>query len=453
MRDAVRFCFLQSHVLSVLVAGLLLAAWAPSGIAQPASAPSDTLTLDAAVQEALDRNFDAQVARNDAAIAENNVTLGNAGYLPRATASGQASQSLANSTVEFGGTQQIDSGVVSTRYNAAAEARWTLFDGFRRGATYDRLKAERDRQQAATREQIDLVVADVVIAYSDVARLQQQVQVFDEAVSISEERLRIARLRKDLGSASDLEVRQAVVDLNTDRADRLRTRADLTAARAGLARLLGRPATQRVAVSSEVEVDADLRQEQLRTIAQSQSPALRQADRAVTAAREDVSEQRADWFPSLDLFGGYSYARTENGAGAFQFNEVSQFEYGAAVAFTLFDGFERQRRIENAQVRVRTAEYRRSDAEVRLSAEITAAYDRYSNRLAVVDLERENLSAAAANVDVALERFRLGTITSVELREVQEQRIRAESRLLDARFEAKRAETELLRLSGQLTPR
>jgi len=129
---------------------------------------------------------------------------------------------------------------------------------------------------------------------------------------------------------------------------------------------------------------------------------------------------------------------------------VSQFEYGASLAFTIFDGFERQRRVENARVRVQTARYLRSDAEARLSAEITGAFDRYRNRVAVVDLELENVSAASANVDIALERFRLGTITSVELREVQQQQIRAESRLLDARFEAKRAETELLRLTGQL---
>jgi outer membrane protein TolC len=58
-----------------------------------------------------------------------------------------------------------------------------------------------------------------------------------------------------------------------------------------------------------------------------------------------------------------------------------------------------------------------------------------------------------ANVDVALKQFELGTITSVELRDVQEQFIEAESRLLTAQFEAKQAEVELLRLSGQLLKR
>jgi len=45
----------------------------------------------------------------------------------------------------------------------------------------------------------------------------------------------------------------------------------------------------------------------------------------------------------------------------------------------------------------------------------------------------------------------LGTINSIELREVQRTLISAESRLIQAQFEAKLAETELQRISGQLT--
>lgn len=455
MRDRVRL----TQALRVLIAGLVLSALsvflALPAHAQQASAavtPGDTLTLDRAVQQALASNFRIRIARNAATIAENNATLGNAGFLPVATADGRASQSLANSTQEFGDTRQTQTGVVSTDYNAGAEVRWTVFDGFQRLATYDQLQAEQGRQSAQTMQQVEEEVAAVVVAYSDVARLQQQVAVFDEAVAISEERFRIARLRKDLGSASDLEVRQAQVDLNTDRADRLRVRADLSDARAQLAQRLGLDGlnAQGLAVSEEAEIATGLEEERVQAVAERQSPAVVQARRAVDVAEQDVAIARGDWFPALDLFGGYSYARTEGGAGFLRFSEVSQFQYGASLVFTVFDGFNRSRRQENARVRVRTAEFALSDTRAQVAANITGAYERYATRLQVLELEQENLGAAAANVDIALERFRLGTITSVELREVQEQRIRAESRLLDARFEAKRAETELLRLSGQL---
>jgi outer membrane protein TolC len=67
-----------------------------------------------------------------------------------------------------------------------------------------------------------------------------------------------------------------------------------------------------------------------------------------------------------------------------------------------------------------------------------------------VDLEKDNLSNAEQTLDIALERFRLGTISSLELREAQRSFLESENRLINAEFEAKVAETELLRLSGEL---
>ncbi|PSQ84067.1 MAG: hypothetical protein BRD40_01485 [Bacteroidetes bacterium QS_1_65_9] len=60
------------------------------------------------------------------------------------------------------------------------------------------------------------------------------------------------------------------------------------------------------------------------------------------------------------------------------------------------------------------------------------------------------LDVASRNVDLALERFRLGTISAVRLREIQTSLTEARSRLVDARFEAKRAKITLRRLSGRL---
>jgi outer membrane protein TolC len=127
--------------------------------------------------------------------------------------------------------------------------------------------------------------------------------------------------------------------------------------------------------------------------------------------------------------------------------------YGLTLSFDVFDGLNRRRRLENAAVRQRTAELAVEDVRTQLTADLTSAFTNYRNRLELVALERENLDATSANVDIALERFELGEITSVELREVQEQLIQAESRLLAAQFEAKQAEVTLLQLSGQLRDR
>ena len=441
------------RLVPVLLVGALLV---PSLVHAQQSSSRDTLRLDDAVRRALDDNRQARIARRETDIAENNVSLGNAGFLP--TLSGQAgySETISNSEQVFlSGETQNTTGAKSTQTTAGTNARWTVFDGLRPFATYDRLGAERDRRTAATEEQIETLAADVIEGYYDVARQQQQLAVLREAVAISRERLRIVELRRDLGSASDLEVRQARVDLNADSTEALRQRVGLTNAKNQLNQLLARPddASTRYAVASTIEVDTSLQYAATQQTALQESPALTQAREALQAARAEQRELRADFFPTVDLTAGLNYSQLNAESGFVQENTSTEFSYGVSLTLDLFDGLNRWRRTQNAEVRATNARLAVDDVRSRLVTELTNAYERYQNRLRLVALERQNREAVRANVDVALEQFEQGTITSIELREVQEQFIQAESRLLTVQFEAKQAEVELLRLSGRLLDR
>ena len=423
-------------------------AWAQQG--------PDTLRLETAVQRAVDDNRQAQIARRQVDIAENNVSVGNAGFLPTLTGQANYTRTRSSSDQTFlGGQTQSTDGAQSTQSGASADLRWTVFDGLRPFATYDRLGAERDRQAAATKEEIEALVADVIDGYYDVARQQQQLDVLREALAISRERLRIVEVQREVGTASDLAVRQARVDLNADSAAVLRQQTALVNAKTQLNQLLGRSedASIRYAVTSSIEVDTSLGYTPLQQTALQESPALAQARQALQAAQAATREVRADFFPTVDLTAGYGYSQLDAESGFLQESNSTDLTYGVSLTFDLFDGLNRWRRRQNAQIRTTNARLAVRDVRSRLTTELTSAYERYENRLRLVDLERQNLEAVQANVEVALEQFELGTITSVELREVQEQFIQAESRLLTAQFEAKQAEVELLRLSGQLIGR
>jgi outer membrane protein TolC len=415
----------------------------------------DTLRLDAAVQQALDDNFQAEIARREAAIADNNATIGNAGFLPTLSLDGGYNTTVSNTTQQFiNQPEESIDGAESTNTTADASLRWTVFDGLGRFATYDRLGAQAEQQRAATREQVEVVVADVIEAYYDVARQRRQLQVFREAVALSRERLRITQTRREVGSASDLAVRQARVDLNADSAQALRQSTALTNAKAQLNRLLGRAESSTdYTVTASIDVNTTLRQEALRETAAQNSPALRQARQAQRAAEAEQREVRAELFPTIDLTAGYGYSQLDSESGFLQRQTSYDFTYGVSLTFDLFDGFDRRRRRQNAELRAANAETVVDDIRARLTTELSSAYEDYRNRLQLVNLQRDNLAAATDNVEVALKQFEVGTITSVELREVQEQRIRAESELLTAQFEAKQAEVELLRLSGTLLDR
>ncbi|HYE53904.1 MAG TPA: TolC family protein, partial [Chitinophagaceae bacterium] len=78
------------------------------------------------------------------------------------------------------------------------------------------------------------------------------------------------------------------------------------------------------------------------------------------------------------------------------------------------------------------------------------AFKSYQFQKQALDLEEANIQLAKDNVFISFERYRLGVSTYLELREAQQSLEEAYRRLIAARYNTKVAETELLRLRGDL---
>jgi outer membrane protein len=273
--------------------------------------------------------------------------------------------------------------------------------------------------------------------------------VLRESIAISEERLRIAEGRRDVGSASELEVRRAQVDRNADRAALLRQQVAIATSKAALNELLARDAAPEFRVADSIPIDRSLTLEGLAETALRGNRALLEAERGREIAELERRELRGEWFPRVALQLGYSMADLSDQLG-FVPTQPNGLAYGLSFQFNLFDGLNRERRLQNARLRQQSSELAIRQARTRALAGLETAHAGYGNRILLADLEEENVQLARQNVEVALERFRLGLSTSVELREVQNALAAASSRLVAARFEAKQAELELLRLSGEL---
>lgn len=413
------------------------------------------LSLQEAADRALEENYRVQMARNTADIAANNQSLGNAGFLPSLQLNARGNSAVTDTRQTFIGSDPRElNNASSTSANASAEAQWVLFDGFSRFTAHDRLRAEHRRDEYYVDQTEEDVLADVVVAYYDIVRQQQQLAVRREALDISRQRLEIAQSRYDLGSASELEVRRAEVAVNTDSAAVIRQQITLENTKEELARLLARPGeSTSFTVTDTIVVDTTLEAGQLMQLTRQQNPLLGQVRQEETVAQLSRQEITAERYPTISLNTGYSFTNLTSESGFLERNRSFEFAYGFTVSYDLFDGFDRRRRIQNAEIRMQNAELAIEDVNNELSAELQNQYRQYRSSVQLIALERSNLAAARENVEVALEQFELGTITSVELRDVQEALVTAEAQLISAKFEAKQAETELLRLAGQLGAR
>src|SRR5690606_23442724 len=132
------------------------------------------------------------------------------------------------------------------------------------------------------------------------------------------------------------------------------------------------------------------------------------------------------------------------------FNQNRGFNYGFSVSFPILNGFDTRRRIRQAHIDVERQQILYERQKTSISVEVSNAFDNYQNAREVLLIQEETILLARENVFIALEGFKRGVTTFIELRTAQISLEDAYTELITARYQAKVAETELLRLSGQL---
>ncbi|MBK7554224.1 MAG: TolC family protein [Flavobacteriales bacterium] len=422
-----------------------LLAWASLGVT------AQVITADEAVRIAVEQNYGIKLARLDTRRAELLNTAGNAGMLPNVDAVGQ--YAVDNSSTK----QTFFSGEVRERDNAdqrvldaAVQLNWTVFDGLAMFAAKERLEALEQIGQTQLRQQIEATTYDVLSTYYRLVQLRKAIDVQREGVRISRARVSIAEAGKRIGTASGLAVVQAQLDLSTDSAAVLDLVVQDAVSSARLNTLLGRDPSTPVAVAPEVPAAAPMDLVQLQQAARQTNSTVQQARQQQIAADLSVKELRGALLPRIDIFGNYGYTRSTSAVGILQSNQSLGPDYGARISIPLFRGLQANRALEVAKLSREQAAIATQQVERNLEESILNAWTSFTTAQQRVALEDGNLAGARTQVDVALESYRLGAITSVELRDVQLGLIAAEQRMLIARYEAKIGELQLKWLASTL---
>ncbi len=424
---------------------------------QTASQP--LLTLDEAVRIALEKNYSIRLARNAGTIADNNANglkgLGAAGMLPNVNASGSLSDSRDNvRQYFFSGTSQERTGARTDRSNASVQLTWTLFDGLQMFALRDRFTTLQKQTDMALRQSVENTIAQVMTGYFTVVEQSVLLAAQRTALGLSRERLTIAMAKANLGSSSELDAQNARVDYNADSAAYLRQEAVLLNAKTAFLQVLG---DMKLYADAPFRTDDSIAIVQSITLAEAQerlstrNAALRSASMDNTLAQIAVRQAESFHYPTLSASATYSYSGLDAETGVIQTSQSNGLNVGITAQVNIFNGFNIQRQIENAQVGALSAELQYQDLETRLRSSLQQTYRSFQNSKTLVQLERDNVKIAHTAANVALEKFRLGSMSSLDLRLVQQNYILAESRLITALANAKRAEIEIRRITGDFT--
>ncbi len=417
-----------------------------------AAVAQDTLKLDQAIVIAMQNNFDITLAQKDSRIADLNNTLGAAGMLPQLNLTGTRSMSVNNTYQQyFDGREKESPNAKSNTISAGAALTWTLFDGFDMFILKKKLDELEYMSSVQLQSVVENTVADVIQSYYAIITQQKVVEVYREAMAITSERKRIAKAGVTFGSSSELSFLQASVDYNADSSAFIQQTKLLQNSKVELNRLLCRDLFEPFELTSDIPVESGLLFEKLWQMVQEQNPEIRLSRTNLSLALLERKSANSTFYPRLNLTSGYNYRRQESEVGVTQMDQFRGFNAGVNASYSIFNGFNNKQERSRAQVRLESARVEAEQAELNTKAHLQRIYNDYQTNLQLAAFEKDNVALAIRNLDIAREKYRIGSSNDIELRETQKKLTDAENRFLTAQFRSKASETELLRLSGQLS--
>ena len=424
---------------------LLTSGWVLQGFGQ------EILTLKDAIRIGLENNYSIIIQKNEAEIAANNNTLGNAGFLPTVNLTGTQNNTITNTHQEtFSSGAKDITGATNRTLNAGIQLTWTLFDGFSMFAGKNMLKIMEEMGETQTRITVENTLSSIIQTYYGIIQQQKLIAVLEDAAALSLERKKIMEARISLGSGSELQFLQATVDLNADSINLIRERSVLQKSMADLNRLLARSPEITFIPADSIKLQTRLNYDSLLAKTRGQNRELQMARNNLSLSNFALKDIRSQRYPRLNFNAGYSYSQLRSETGFLQYNRSLGPSFGVSLSYSLFNGFNVNREIQNARLDLNTMENYLLQTDLSLHTSLYQQYNDYLTNLRIVDMELINREVARENVEVAFAKYRLGTINDIELRETQKKYIDAQYQLLLSQFQAKNAEIELLRISGEL---
>jgi outer membrane protein len=411
----------------------------------------DTLKLSDAIQIGLENNLNIKISEGQKEIANNNNTLGNAGFLPTLDLNAAQRYTIENTSQQFiSGDEQNRDGAKSNNFSAGALINWTVFDGTTMFYTKERLN-ELEKQGIALNESIiQNIVAQIGKEFYTVALEQIRLDLLQQNIDLSEDRMEIAKNKYEFGKASKMEYLQAQVDLNNDKSNHMIQQERLAASKTALNELLGRDVTLNFYAAFDPELNTSLEYDELRSAMESSNPELLASLYQMNASQLVEKELFGERIPQIGVNLGYNYAKSEAQAGFLLSRQSSGITYGVSASWNIFDGLNLNRRIQNAKISAENTALNYEAIKLSLERELYSIFISYQNNIQLRTLEEANREVAQENNEIAIERYSVGNSSPLELREAQINLLEANLRFLNAAYAIKTGEIDLLLLSGQL---
>ena len=402
------------------------------------------LSLQNAIDSALQKNYGIIIQQISTDIAEEQNTWGATGSLPSISFVGAASEGLS-----FNGLDQAQSSTL----NGSVDLNWTIFRGFSAKISKQKL----DELEKLSEGNLNIIVENTLISvmntYYQALLNQEYIRIGEELTGLSRDRYSYEQEKVNLGASTTYSLLQAKNAFLEDQSDLLSAEATYRASIRQLNYLMG--------------LDLDLEYELTEAFIAGREPfqlgileermlsnnhTLQNQYLNLKMAELDVRQAKSGYYPTLSLgaSGGYGSSETVYDTNTSLNNSMSNWNTNLSVSlsYTIYNGGVRKQGLQVARLQEEITGVQTEEMKQEMKMTLRQELDFYQVRQEQLDLAEENLEAAQLNLDLSRERYENGTINSFNYRDVQQIYMSAAVQYQNAIFSVIESYNAILRLTG-----
>jgi outer membrane protein TolC len=291
---------------------------------------------------------------------------------------------------------------------------------------------------------------NVIAAYYDIVRQKQQLKSINEAINYNKERVTIAETGFNAGTLVKTDLLQAKIDLNVVMENAINQQSIISEAKKTLNRILGQNPEATFDVSESIQQEYLPNKEELMQKLNSSNASILSFKKQIDIAGLTLKENQKAYSPTLSFKGGYYLSQTSNSEGSNLKNRSLGPQIGGTISIPLYNGGETKRKISVAKKELESAQFDLENVKLQMNTELQNTLTDFENQQHLLLIEKDNNQLAKENMEISLQRLRLGQTTSLEVHQAQENYVQSCTRLINFQYNLKIGETRLKQLVSAL---
>ena len=411
------------------------------------------LTISEAIEATLKNNFDIKISKNIEKISKNNTSILNNNYLPLIQIGSELNNITQNIEIETpNGISGTLNDTKTDNNSAILSFNYNLIDSNGRKYNYQKSKELYSKTKLEVRDIIENTVLQLYSIYFELSRLAEQHKIIIKSLDISKKRLERKLLEFEYGQSNNLEVLNAEVDMNNDSIRLLNTMKKLVNAKSDLNLIMNYQSTDNYLTNTDFKFLSRSEISKLYSNGINNNTTFLIQEKEVVISNINQKITRFSYLPTIGLIGSYGWNESINdNPYAFYNKSISDgFSAGINLRWDLFRGGKKIIANKNSKLSIENSKILKESTNLKLKNELKNAYDTHFNNLYILAVQKKNVVTNMNNFERNLEKYNIGTISSIEFRRAQLNLLNANLEYNSAKYQTKLSEAFFLKICGEI---